>query len=139
MGSQFPASVHGKWVLQVPGRTGITRASSREGCKVQTQRLEKQQVQGWILPNHRTEMLLIEKAHFWRRDGEQRQKCLFSTYIVSSLVFFTCCLKHRLRNPESWIHIPGLALTSMILGKLPKLSAPWFFICKMGTIITTSS
>ena len=47
-------------------------------------------------------------------------------------------LEQRLRNPESWIHIPGLALTSMILGKLPKLSVPWFFICKMGMIIIIS-
>lgn len=37
--SQFPGRVHGKWVFQVPGRTGITRPSGREGCKVQTQRL----------------------------------------------------------------------------------------------------
>ena len=54
--------------------------------------VEKQQVPDWILPNHRTEMLLTEKALFWRRDGEQTEKCLFSAYVVSSLVFFTCCL-----------------------------------------------
>lgn len=40
--SQSLGWLHGKWVFQIPRRTGITsRASSREGCKFQRQRLKR--------------------------------------------------------------------------------------------------
>ena len=50
------------------------------------------------------------------------------SYCIQSSTFHILSLEHRLRNPESWAYIPGLPLTSTILGKLLNLSVLWFFI-----------
>lgn len=47
---------------------------------------------GTIGPSHSTEMSLTETAHFWGREGQQKEEYLCTSYTVSGLVFFICFL-----------------------------------------------